>query len=90
MPSGVIGVPSSFEVGGVQYIAVQAGWGADARCMQNGTGTLTGKAKAAPLGGAPMVLKLEKYVGLWCVQSNLLQCNMPSSLLILSLFSINL
>src|SRR5215217_7540589 len=28
--SGVTGVPTSFEVGGVQYIAVQSGWGVDA------------------------------------------------------------
>jgi alcohol dehydrogenase (cytochrome c) len=32
--SGVIGVPSSFEVDGKQYIAVQAGWGIDAMGMQ--------------------------------------------------------
>ena len=28
--SGVIGVPSSFEVDGKQYIAIQSGWGIDA------------------------------------------------------------
>jgi alcohol dehydrogenase (cytochrome c) len=33
--SGVIGVPSSFEVDGKQYISVQAGWGIDAASMQN-------------------------------------------------------
>jgi alcohol dehydrogenase (cytochrome c) len=33
--SGVIGQPSSFEVDGRQYIAVQSGWGIDARAMQN-------------------------------------------------------
>ena len=32
--SGVIGVPSSFEVDGKQYIAVQSGWGIDAQGMQ--------------------------------------------------------
>jgi alcohol dehydrogenase (cytochrome c) len=32
--SGVIGVPSSFEVDGKQYVAVQAGWGIDAMGMQ--------------------------------------------------------
>jgi alcohol dehydrogenase (cytochrome c) len=32
--SGVIGVPSSFEVDGKQYIAVEAGWGIDAAGMQ--------------------------------------------------------
>ncbi|WP_338608699.1 PQQ-dependent dehydrogenase, methanol/ethanol family [Pelagibacterium nitratireducens] len=33
--SGVIGVPSTFEVEGRQYVAVQAGWGIDAASMQN-------------------------------------------------------
>src|SRR6266568_2700795 len=32
--SGIIGQPSSFMVGGRQYIAVQSGWGIDARAMQ--------------------------------------------------------
>ena len=33
--SGVIGQPTSFSVNGQQYIAVQSGWGIDARGMQN-------------------------------------------------------
>ena len=33
--SGVIGQPTSFSVDGQQYIAVQSGWGIDARAMQN-------------------------------------------------------
>jgi quinoprotein dehydrogenase-associated probable ABC transporter substrate-binding protein len=33
--SGVTGVPSTFMVDGVQYIAVQSGWGVDAQRMQN-------------------------------------------------------
>ncbi|MCG7360236.1 methanol/ethanol family PQQ-dependent dehydrogenase [Roseomonas sp. ACRSG] len=32
--SGVTGVPTSFEVDGTQYIAVQSGWGVDAQRMQ--------------------------------------------------------
>jgi alcohol dehydrogenase (cytochrome c) len=31
----VIGQPSSFTIDGRQYIAVQSGWGIDARGMQN-------------------------------------------------------
>jgi hypothetical protein len=31
--SGVIGVPSTFAVDGVQYVAVQSGWGVDAASM---------------------------------------------------------
>jgi len=34
MPSGVNGVPMSFEAGGKQYVAVQSGWGVDAARMQ--------------------------------------------------------
>ena len=34
MPSGVNGVPMSFQVDGKQYIAVQSGWGVDAARMQ--------------------------------------------------------
>jgi alcohol dehydrogenase (cytochrome c) len=60
MPSGVTAVPTSFEVNGEQYIAVQAGWGVDAQRMQSGIDTLTGKPKAVPQGGAVMVFKLEK------------------------------
>ncbi|WP_157038091.1 MULTISPECIES: methanol/ethanol family PQQ-dependent dehydrogenase [Chelativorans] len=33
--SSVIGVPSSFEVDGKQYVSVQAGWGIDAASMQS-------------------------------------------------------
>ena len=60
MPSGVTAVPTSFEVEGEQYVAVQAGWGVDAQRMQSGIDSLTGKPKAVPQGGAVMVFKLEK------------------------------
>jgi alcohol dehydrogenase (cytochrome c) len=59
-PSGVTGVPTSFEVAGEQYVAVQAGWGVDAQRMQNGIDTLSGTKQAVPQGGAVMVFKLEK------------------------------
>ncbi len=60
MPSGVNGVPTSFQVNGDQYIAVQAGWGVDAQRKQNGLDALQGKVTAVPQGGAVMVYKLEK------------------------------
>ena len=60
MPSGVTAVPSSFEVNGEQYVAVQAGWGVDAQRMQAGIDTLTGKPMGVPQGGTVMVFKLEK------------------------------
>jgi alcohol dehydrogenase (cytochrome c) len=47
MPSGVTGVPSSFEVDGTQYIAVQSGWGVDSERMR---GLL---AKMLPEGRIP-------------------------------------
>jgi alcohol dehydrogenase (cytochrome c) len=60
MPSGVTAVPTSFEVNGEQYVAVQAGWGVDAQRMQSGIDSLTGKPLAVPQGGTVMVFKLEK------------------------------
>ena len=58
-PSGVTGVPTSFEVDGEQFIAVQSGWGVDAERMQAGMDTL-GKKKFVPQGGTVMVYKLGK------------------------------
>ena len=60
MPSGVTGVPTSFQVNGEQYIAVQAGWGVDAQRKQNGLDTLNGKVLPVPQGGAVMVYHLGK------------------------------
>ena len=58
-PSGVTGVPSSFEVDGEQYVAVQSGWGVDAQRMQSGIDTL-GSKTVVPQGGVVMVYKLGK------------------------------
>jgi alcohol dehydrogenase (cytochrome c) len=58
-PSGVTGVPTSFEIDGEQYIAVQSGWGVDAERMQAGMDAL-GMKKFVPQGGAVMVYKLGK------------------------------
>lgn len=60
MPSGVAAVPTSFEVNGEQFVAVQAGWGVDAQRMQSGIDALTGKPHIVPQGGTVMVFKLEK------------------------------
>ena len=60
MPSGVTAVPSSFEVDGEQYIAVQAGWGIDAQRMQSGIDALDAQPTYVPQGGTVMVFKLEK------------------------------
>ena len=60
MPSGVTAVPSSFEIDGEQYIAVQAGWGIDAQRMQSGIDALDSQVTLVPQGGTVMVFKLGK------------------------------
>ena len=57
--SGVIGVPTSFEVGGKQYIAVQSGWGVDARRIQRVIDEQLGIATDVPQGGGVWVFALE-------------------------------
>ena len=42
LPSGAIGVPTSFEVDGEQYVAVTTGWDLDARGVQNGVDKIQG------------------------------------------------
>ena len=57
--SGVIGQPSSFTVDGRQYIAVQSGWGIDARGMQTRLNTARpGEFPEVPEGGAIWVFAL--------------------------------
>ena len=50
--SGVIGPASSFMMNGQQYIAVQSGWGIDARAMQNRLIKLIPGLPDVPEGGA--------------------------------------
>ena len=58
--SGVIGQPSSFSIDGRQYIAVQSGWGIDARLMQRRlNGLFPGQYPDVPEGGAIWVFALE-------------------------------
>jgi alcohol dehydrogenase (cytochrome c) len=58
--SGIVGQPSSFTIGGQQYIAVQSGWGVDAKTMQ---GRLSRLAPAdyqeVPEGGAIWVFAIK-------------------------------
>ncbi len=50
--SGVIGQPSTFVVDGVQYVAVQSGWGVDSRAMQGRLNSLRpGQYPEVPEGG---------------------------------------
>src|SRR4029077_5433910 len=59
LPSGAIGVPTSFAVDGDQYVAVTTGWDLDARGVQNGLDKITGTKTAVPQGGAILVFKLQ-------------------------------
>ena len=56
--SGVIGVPSSYAIDGVQYIAVQSGWGVDAQGMQRAVNTHFDAEKLVPQGGVIWVFAL--------------------------------
>jgi alcohol dehydrogenase (cytochrome c) len=57
--SGIVGQPTSFTVDGRQYIAVQSGWGADARTMQSRLNAKApGKFPEVPEGGAVWVFAL--------------------------------
>jgi alcohol dehydrogenase (cytochrome c) len=58
--SGIIGQPSSFMVDGKQYIAVQSGWGIDARGMQTSLNRLfPGNYPDVPEGGAIWVFAVK-------------------------------
>jgi alcohol dehydrogenase (cytochrome c) len=60
LPSGAIGVPTSFEVDGEQYIAVTTGWDLDARGVQSGIDKIRGTTTVVPTGGTVLVFKLRK------------------------------
>ena len=57
--SGVTGVPSSYEIDGVQYIAVQSGWGVDAAGMQRAVNEHFGELQV-PQGGVIWVFALRR------------------------------
>jgi alcohol dehydrogenase (cytochrome c) len=58
--SGITGVPTSFEVDGVQYIAVQSGWGVDAQGMTGRIDTARGTQTIVPQGGVVWVFALKR------------------------------
>ncbi|MGE0362933.1 MAG: PQQ-dependent dehydrogenase, methanol/ethanol family [Vicinamibacterales bacterium] len=59
--SGITGQPSSFAIDGTQYIAVQSGWGVDARSMQARLNRLQpGKFPEVPEGGSIWVFALPR------------------------------
>jgi alcohol dehydrogenase (cytochrome c) len=58
--SGIVGQPSSFSVGGRQYIAVQSGWGIDAKTMQGRLNRIApGDYPDVPEGGAIWVFAVK-------------------------------
>jgi alcohol dehydrogenase (cytochrome c) len=59
--SGVTGAPSSYEVDGVQYIAVQSGWGVDAERMRGLLAEMLpkGRIPEVPQGGVIWVFALK-------------------------------
>jgi alcohol dehydrogenase (cytochrome c) len=58
--SGITGQPTSFSVGGVQYIAVQSGWGIDARAMQTRLDRISpGRFPEVPEGGTVWVFAVK-------------------------------
>jgi alcohol dehydrogenase (cytochrome c) len=58
--SGVIGVPTSFAVDGVQYVAVQSGWGVDAQRVQAGIDAVRKRPTYVPQGGVVWVFRLKR------------------------------
>ena len=57
--SGVTGLPTSYSVDGVQYVAVQSGWGVDAQKMQGAIDRIQGSRTHVPQGGVLWVFALE-------------------------------
>ena len=58
--SGVIAPPSTYEVNGVQYIAVASGYGVDAAFQQGLMSELVGWQKEVPQGGVVWVFAVSK------------------------------
>ncbi|NKC11243.1 MAG: PQQ-dependent dehydrogenase, methanol/ethanol family [Gammaproteobacteria bacterium] len=58
--SGVAAVPSTFEVNGVQYVAVQSGWGVDPQRVQGAIDGQLGTKTEVPQGGVVWVFALDR------------------------------
>jgi alcohol dehydrogenase (cytochrome c) len=58
--SGIIAPPSTYEVDGVQYVAVASGWGIDAQGQQGLLSNLLGWEKSVPEGGVIWVFAVSK------------------------------
>lgn len=60
LSSGVMGVPVSFAIDGVQYVAVQSGWGVDPASMTRRIDGVRGAFTHVPEGGVVWVFALER------------------------------
>jgi alcohol dehydrogenase (cytochrome c) len=58
--SGITGVPTTFEVDGVQYVAVQSGWGVDAQGMTGRIDRARGTETIVPQGGVVWVFAVRR------------------------------
>jgi len=58
--SGITGVPVSYEIDGVQYVAVQSGYGVDAAGMLRRIDQARGTETIVPQGGVVWVFALER------------------------------
>ena len=58
--SGIMAPPSTYEVNGVQYVAVQSGYGVDAAFQQELMSQLVGWQKDVPQGGVVWVFAVSK------------------------------
>jgi alcohol dehydrogenase (cytochrome c) len=58
--SGITGVPTSFAIDGVQYVAVQSGWGVDAQGMTGRIDRARGTETIVPQGGVVWVFALRR------------------------------
>ncbi|MEZ5931290.1 MAG: PQQ-dependent dehydrogenase, methanol/ethanol family [Alphaproteobacteria bacterium] len=58
--SGIMAPPSSYEVDGVQYVAVQSGWGVDPAFQQGLMNDLRGTEVEVPQGGVIWVFAVSK------------------------------
>lgn len=56
--SGITGIPTTYSVDGVQYVAVQSGWGVDAQRMLGRIDADRGTTTAVPQGGVLWVFAL--------------------------------
>ena len=58
--SGITGVPTTFEVDGVQYVAVQSGWGVDAQGMTSRIDRARETETIVPQGGVVWVFAVRR------------------------------